>query len=72
MLDLIQLFRDTEKLVSDFFDPISASPLHVYHSALPLMPRHTILFRKFRPELVVAKAKLQAILQSVDIALEKS
>jgi hypothetical protein len=58
-------------MVSKYFDPISASPLHIYHSALPLMPIHTTLFRQFRDELVIAEARLSAILKGVEAALRE-
>ncbi|KAH7908313.1 hypothetical protein BJ138DRAFT_373116 [Hygrophoropsis aurantiaca] len=49
--DTLTLFKDTYRLALMFFDPISQSSLHVYHSALPLTPTNTLLRKYFQAEL---------------------
>ena len=48
---LQQLFQDVILLVQEFSEPIRASPLHIYCSALPFAPRDTLLFKMFQHEL---------------------
>ncbi|EIW79053.1 hypothetical protein CONPUDRAFT_166885 [Coniophora puteana RWD-64-598 SS2] len=43
----IALLYDAHRLVLEFFDPISISPLHIYESALPLCPTNTKLRRYY-------------------------
>jgi WD40 repeat protein len=52
--DLLELLHDTERFLLEFYDPISASALHIYHSALPFSPRRTLLYRTFSYELLGA------------------
>ena len=49
--DLVELFYDAERFVLEFFDPISLSALHIYHSALPFVPSSTRLRRTYAHEL---------------------
>ncbi|KAH7927519.1 WD40 repeat-like protein [Leucogyrophana mollusca] len=48
---VVTLFKDMERLVLMFFDPISQSALHVYHTALPFAPTNTPLRKEFQREL---------------------
>lgn len=55
--NLLEVFYDAERLVLEFFEPISMSALHVYHSALPFTPSlaqiHQIYAHELNNELVV-------------------
>lgn len=50
-MDFLELLQDGNRLVTQFFDPISSSCLHVYFSALPLCPTESPLRRTFAYEL---------------------
>ena len=45
---LDELLHDACRFVVEFYEPISVGALHIYSSALLLIPRDTVLFRTFR------------------------
>lgn len=47
----MELFYDAERFILEFFDPISISALHIYHSALHFVPSSTQLRRLYAHEL---------------------
>ena len=49
--NLITILGDAERFVLRFFEPISQSAQHVYHSALPFTPRATLLALKYADDL---------------------
>jgi WD40 repeat protein len=48
---LIDLLHDSERFLFEFYDTINLSALHVYYSALPFAPKHTLLYEMFKHEL---------------------
>ncbi|KZP12187.1 WD40 repeat-like protein [Athelia psychrophila] len=50
--DVLKLIEDAERLVLEFFDPITESAMHLYHSALPFLPTTTHLRRVYAHEIV--------------------
>jgi hypothetical protein len=48
---VLGLFEEAVAIVSKFFDPISAFPLHVYYTALPLSSTGTVLYQTYEGEL---------------------
>ena len=65
------LFEELQALVSKNFNLISASPLHVYYTALPNTPATTLLYQTYAPTLFALQIQILKQLETVEAAVNE-
>jgi hypothetical protein len=71
MSSIVGLFKELQILVSNFFIPISASPLHVHYTALPNIPTTTFLYQTYAPTLFALQDKTLDRIQKVETVINE-